>query len=48
MLPDPFNLLDPTHHQVVDEKMWGEDEEKPRGVDSKYEKDAPIQVRSNS
>ncbi len=26
--------------------MWGEDEEKPRDADSKFEKDAPVQVPS--
>ena len=31
--------------QVVDERMWGEDEDKPRDADAKYEKDAPVQVQ---
>ena len=30
--------------QVVDEKLWGEDEERPRDADAKFEKDAPLQA----
>lgn len=30
--------------EVVDEKLWGEDEERPNDPDAKTEKDAPMKV----
>ncbi len=33
---------------MVDEKLWGEDEERPQDRDAKTEKDAPIKVRSGA
>jgi hypothetical protein len=31
--------------EVVDEKLWGEDEERPNDPNAKTEKDAPVKVR---
>ncbi len=32
--------------EVVDEKLWGEDEERPNDPNAKTEKDAPVKVSS--
>ena len=34
--------------EVVDEKLWGEDEERPDDPNAKTEKDAPLKVRALS